>query len=70
MKSKVYVVSGETWSGDSYLYAWKKAPTKAEIEAVMRRDWPSEFGTEDDPSEDNWTIDPPDRAKEVETEDE
>jgi len=55
---KVYVVSGQTESGDDYLYVWLKRPTKEQIKAIG---WPEEMEA--------GTMNLPDEAKEVETED-
>ena len=66
---KLYLVAGMTESGDEYSYIWKKRPTPEQIEATLRRDWSFEFGEEDDSPESEWTINMPDRAEEIETED-
>jgi len=37
---KLYVVSGQTESGDDYVFIWQNEPTKEQIEAVG---WPEEM---------------------------
>ncbi len=68
---KLYLVASTTESGDDYSYIWQNKPTRDEILDVLFRDWPQEFGENEDrySDESDWTINAPDEATEIETED-
>lgn len=55
---KVYVVSGQTESGDDYLYIWRNEPSEEQIQSIG---WPEEMEA--------GTMNLPSKAEEVETED-
>lgn len=40
---QLYVINGQTESGDDYLYIWQNKPTVADIYTALMDDWPDEF---------------------------